>query len=278
MKIAITGNKGLIGSFLEKRLGSEGHKIVLGIDLKESKNIVGMKNQQTSENIDLMIHAAAHCKINGAIQNPELSHDNDALGTFEVLEYCRKNKIPKILFFSSSRVLSKEKNPYTAAKIYGEELCKGYRDCYGIEYIIIRPSTVYGPFWDESKRLMHIWIINALNGEDLELYGDPETKTLDFTYIDDFIDGVMLTLNGEWNKEYDLSGEEEYSIHELSKFIIKETESESKIKICDAEVAQPQKVKLDISKIKELGYSPKVSLEKGTRKTIEFYKDYVGKA
>jgi len=258
MKIAVTGHMGLIGSSLINRLESDGHSVVLKIDLKEEKNIRDLKNIKTDDNIDMMIHMAAHCKINESISNPQKTFDNNVDGTFSVFEFCRKNNIPKIVYFSSSRVLSKQRNPYTSAKIYGEELCKGYKDAYDIDYIIIRPSTVYSPFWDETRRLMHIFITNALENKDIEIYGNPEIKTLDFTYISDFIDGVMLAINSnEWNTGYNISGVEEFNIYKLATDIIKRTGSLSKIIIKNAEIAQPQTVRVDISKIEKLGFYSK---------------------
>lgn len=275
MNIILTGHKGLIGNSLEKKIKKEGDKIVFMIDIRNGKNILDIDNFGIKNKTDMMIHAAAHCKINQSITNPEITYTNNVEGTFRIFEYCRKNKIPKIVFFSSSRVLSKEKNPYTSSKIYGEELCKGYHDSYGIDYIIIRPSTVYGPFWDETKRLMHLFITNALEGKDLEIYGNPKTKTLDFTYIDDFTEGIMIAIkNPEWNKAYNISGDEESNIYELAKYIIKETGSKSKIKIYDSEIAQPQQVSVDTCEIKKIGYTPKIKLEDGVKKTISWYKDY----
>lgn len=274
MKIMMTGEKGLIGTYLKKRLEKEGHQIIQIIDAVKSKNILDIGNIELKEKIDLFIHLAAHCKINESIKNPELSHLNNTDGTFKILEFCRKNKIPKIINFSSSRILSKEKNPYTASKIYGEELCKAYNDCYNIKYVIIRPSTVYGPFWDKTERLMHKFIVNALTNKDLIIYGNPGTKTLDFTFIDDFIDATMLAIKEE-NKEFDISGEEEYNIYKLAKFIIENTQSKSKIVINDEEIAQPQKVKLDISKITSKGYKPKHDMESGVLITINWYRKYL---
>ncbi len=277
MNIAITGHRGLIGSFLKRRLESEGHKIVLEVDLRDDKNIRDLKDLKIDSNVDIMIHMAAHCKINKSISNPPKTFDNDVEGTFSVFEFCRKNNIPKVVYFSSSRILNKERNPYTAAKIYGEELCKGYKDAYGIDYIIIRPSTVYAPFWDETRRLIHIFITNALENKDLEIYGNPKIKTLDFTYISDFIDGVMLAINSDkWNVDYNISGGEEFNIYELAKSIVGKTNSSSKIIVKNAETAQPQEVSLDISKIKKLGFSPKIFLNDGVDKCIEFYRDYLG--
>jgi len=270
MNIAITGHKGLIGTYLKERLEKKGNETVLAVDLRENRNILSLNDLRLDEKIDLLVHAAAQCKIRESILNPRLSNDNNAEGTFQVLEFCRKKNIPKIIFFSSSRVLYKEKNPYTASKIYGEELCKAYCRCYGIKYAIIRPSTVYGPFPDETKRLMHVFITRALANKDLEIYGNPKTKTLDFTYIDDFIDGTMIAIKYD-NEEFNI-GNKESNVFELAKFIISKTNSKSKIKMYKEETAQPQQVNVDISKIKKLGYSPKVSLEEGVLRTIDWYK------
>ncbi|HLD55318.1 MAG TPA: NAD(P)-dependent oxidoreductase [Candidatus Nanoarchaeia archaeon] len=277
MKIGITGEKGLIGMFLKQRLEKEGNEIVLTCDLREGKNILDLKNYISTKKIDVMYHLAAHCKINQSIAIPEYTHLINSQGTFAVMEFCRKNKIPKIVNFSSSRVLSSERNPYTASKLYGEELCKGYRDSYGLEYLIIRPSTVYGPMWDETKRLMHLFCISALEGKPLEIYGNPKTKTLDFTYIDDFVDAITLATNNEWNKEYNISGGEEYNIYSLAEQIIGKIGSKSKIIVKQPEIAQPQEVSVDISAIKKLGFIPKISLEEGVDRTLDFYRKYLGK-
>jgi len=276
MNIFITGNRGLIGHALQKRLEQEGHKIVGSIDLRSGSDLAWLKNLEIDIKIDMFVHAAALCKINKCVENPEISHINNSQGTFYAIDFCRKYKIPKFVFFSSSRVLSKERNAYTSSKLYGEELCKGYKDSYGINYIIIRPSTVYGGFWDLTKRLVHLYVTAALAGKELRILGDPETKTLDFTYLDDFIDGTMLTINNsEWNKEYNISGGEEQNIREMAKYILELTGSQSPINVYPAETAQPQKVNVDISEIQKLGYSPKVPAKEGLRRTVEWYKKYL---
>jgi len=275
MNIIITGHRGLIGSFLKRQLERDGHNIILALDKRSGRDLNLLESQDILK-ADIFIHTAAFCKINKAIADPKLGHQN-ALDNFQVFEFCRKNKIPKIIYFSSSRVLNQENNPYTASKVYGEELCKAYHDCYGIDYIIIRPSTVYGPFWDLTQRLIHIFITNAIKGQDLKIFGDPKTKTLDFTYVKDFVKGVNLTMNHNWNEDYDISGEEEYNIFNLAELIIKEANSKSQIKIVDPEIAQPQQVNLDISKIKKLRYKPQTPLKFGIKKTIKWYQDYFQK-
>lgn len=266
----MTGHKGLIGSFLLKRLISEGHEPILLIDKRDGKNILDIDDYDIEKPVDIMIHLAAFCKINSSIENPNLPYENNVLGTHRVMEFCRKNKIPKIVFTSSSRVLSFDKNPYTASKIYGEELVKGYSQCYGMNYVIIRPSTVYGPFNDKTKRLIDIWILNALQGKDLEIYGN-ENKTLDFTYVDDFVDGIILAMN-EKNKEYDLSSGKSTKLTDVADKIIS-LAKKGEVVFKNAEIAQPQEIEIDISKIKELGYFPKVDVFEGVEKTFNWYKE-----
>jgi nucleoside-diphosphate-sugar epimerase len=168
--------------------------------------------------------------------------------------------------------LSPEKNPYTASKLYGEELVKGYSQSYGIDYVIIRPSTVYGPFNDETTRLMDIFILNALQGKELKITRKPNS-TLDFTYIDDFVDGMMLAMK-EKNKSFDISYGKGVSVEVVADYIISLAGQGVK-NFYPVEIAQPQEVELDISRMKEIGYNPKVDIYEGVGKTFEWYKEHL---
>ncbi|MEK6820003.1 MAG: NAD-dependent epimerase/dehydratase family protein [Nanoarchaeota archaeon] len=272
MKFVLTGHKGLIGSFLLERLKQLGHETILLIDARDGENIIDIDKIKLKEKPDVFIHLAAFCKINKTIENPDLAFENNVLGPYKIFEFCRKNKISKIIFASSSRILKEEKNPYTASKIYGEELCKAYKQCYGIDYIIIRPSTVYGPFDDKTGRLVDIFIRNAMQGKELKIYGD-ENKTLDFTYIDDFVEGFVLAMNQK-NKDFDIGSGKETKVKYLADLIIKHVRKGEKI-FLEKEIAQPQQVEIDLDKMRELGFKPKVSVEEGIKRTIEWYKNNV---
>ena len=270
MKFVMTGHKGLIGSSLLSELLKEKHEPILLLDKKDGRNILDIENFSLRKSADLMIHIAAYCKINKSIENPYLVFDNNVLGTYKVLEFCRKNKVPKIIFTSSSRIISPEKNPYTASKIYGEELIKGYSQSYGLEWVIVRPSTVYGPFDDQTSRLVDIFILNALKGKELKIFGD-KNKTLDFTYINDFVDGFMLAIN-EKNKEFDISSGIETKVNYVADLIINLAGKGYK-SFYPQEIAQPQQVKIDFSNIKKLGFEPKIGVEEGIKRTFEWYKN-----
>ena len=270
----MTGHKGLIGSFLLKRLEERGDKPILLVDKREGTDINELNTFHLNEGADVMIHLASFCKINKTIEEPELAFYNNVLGIYRVLEFCRKHKIPKIVFTSSSRILSKEKNPYTASKLYAEELIKGYCECYGINYIIIRPSTVYAPMNDFSRRLVDIFILNALQGQELKIFGN-ENKTLDFTYIDDFVDGFLIAMEQN-NKCFDIASGTSTKVSYVADLIIKLAGQGTK-SFHAPEIAQPQEVELDISKIKELGFKPRVSVDEGIRRTFDWYQANYGK-
>lgn len=258
MNYIMTGGSGLIGKALERKLLKLGHECIENFDLRTGKDARFIREFKTNKKIDCILHLAANCKINKCINFPELAKENVDT-TFEVLEFCRERGIKKIVYFSSSRVLSSMKNSYTASKIYGEELVKAYHKCYGIDYIIIRPSTVYGPGKDETKRLMDIWINNAKQNKDLIINGNM-TKSLSFTYIDDFIEGVINSMK-QWNRDYNIAGEEEYLIDVANK-LRKIMKSKSKIKYHKEELAQPQSVYLNSD------FECKTTIEEGIKKCL----------
>jgi len=276
MNFIITGSAGLIGSKLKERL-DKSNKCVMEIDMRLGSNVLSLDSvrlTQKTQHTDIFFHLAAHCKINEGTLNPELPHINNCQGTFQALEFCRKNNIKKFVYMSSSRVLSEEENPYTASKKYGEALCEAYRQCYGIQYLIIRPSTVYSEGHDLTTRLITKWVINAMKGKPLEIYGD-ENKTLDFTHVDDFVEGVMCLLvawDRSKNDSYDICGDDCRKLVDVADILSKKLETDLLLKYKTAEIAQPQSVRINIDKIKKFGYEPKIKIEEGLDRLINFYK------
>jgi nucleoside-diphosphate-sugar epimerase len=271
MRFIMTGHKGLIGNSLLERLTREGHEPALLVDARAGGDIRKIREMQNGEPIDLMIHLASYCRIEDIRRDPNLALQHNVIGTHEVMEFCKERAVPKVVFSSSSRVLSPERNPYTASKIYGEELARGYHGAYCINFVIVRPSAVYGPFNDLSERLVDKFIIAALKGEPLVVKGD-RNKTLDFTYVDDFVDGMMIAMDQK-NEDFDIAGGTEVRVGYVAELVKSLTGSGSAIRHESPDIAQPQQVCIDISKLKQLGYNPKVSIEEGIERCVRWYRD-----
>src|SRR5581483_1681993 len=146
-----------------------------------------------------------NAKVHELVQYPHRAMENIAL-TFNVLEYCRHNNLP--LVFSSSREVygdihryiteeqhadfSFTESPYSASKVAGEALVYAYARCYDLRYLVFRFSNVYGRYDNDIERMERViplFIQSMLRGEPVTVFG--REKTLDFTYVDDCVDGIL---------------------------------------------------------------------------------------
>ncbi|MBI2523853.1 GDP-mannose 4,6-dehydratase, partial [Candidatus Peregrinibacteria bacterium] len=163
--------------------------------------------------------------------------------------------------------------PYTASKIAGEALIQAYTRCYGLDHVIFRFSNVYG-MYDDSERVIPLFIRRAQKNDPLVVYG--KDKCLDFTYIDDTVDGILRTIDrfaDVKNDTYNIANGKGTTIVELAETVRKLTGSASKVHCQESRTGEVTRFTADITKAKEkLGYAPKTSFEEGIRKTVEWYK------
>ncbi len=297
-KIMITGCNGTIGTGLFMELLNRGYEVI-GVDTKQnrwdkrlSENtlIVDLTKPDEVEtlpkDVDMIIHLAAHPKVYESVINPKLAKENVEM-TFNILEFARKNEIKRFIYASSREIygnINKEKvkekdvdisrceSPYTASKIFGESLTHTYNRCYGINYVIIRFSNVYGKY-DDSDRVVPLFIKNAKENKDLVVYG--KDKMLDFTYIDDAVDGVIKSIerfDKVKNNTFNIATGKGTYILDLAKTVISNLNSESNIIIKDSRPGEITKFVADVSKAKELlEYYPKTTIEEGIKKSISWY-------
>lgn len=299
--VLVTGSSGTIGTALCGALLKSGYRC-FGADLKKnewSKTVDRLttimdltdKNQvlkRLPRKIDCIIHLAANARVYDLVVNPSLARDNFEM-TFNVMEFARLNGVKKFIFASSREVygnsgkvkylesdsrLQNCESPYNASKMGGEALIWSYQRCYGIDFIIFRFSNVYGKY-DNSERLVPVSIRNAAENKDLTVFGGD--KVLDFTYIDDVIDGILLSLkkfDRAKNNAINLAFGKGQSIKKVVKLVRDGMRSDSRIIIKDSRTGEVIKYTADISKAgKLLGYNPKVPIEKGITRTIEWHRN-----
>jgi len=301
MNILITGSSGTIGTRLSEILIRYGYNVfccdkrlnfwnkevndrTIKINLR-SKSAIKLK---LPKKIDLIIHLAANARVNNLVINPNLAKENIDI-IFNVLEYGRKNNIINFIFASSREVYGntnvikhKEidhyvhncESPYTASKIAGEALVHSYNLCYNMNYLIFRFSNVYGRY-DNSDRVIPNFIKLCKNNEDLTIYG--KEKLLDFTYVDDVINGIISgieTFKINLNNTFNIAMGTGNSITKVAELIREGTNSKSNLLFKDNRTGEVVKYIADIAKAKKLlKYSPKFSIEKGIKKTIEWYSE-----
>jgi UDP-glucose 4-epimerase len=297
-KVLITGSSGTIGTRLCEKL-LDGNYEIVGVDLKPNRwndrinelTVIGdLRNKQTLEDlpkdVDLVIHLAVNARVYNLVIDPNLARDNFEI-SFNTLEFCRKNDIKRFIFASSREVYGDSmqivhteneayvrncESPYTASKIGGEALVHAYHQCYGINFIIIRFSNVYG-MYDDSDRVVPLFIKLAKENKDLVVYG--KEKLLDFTYIDDAISGILKCVeNFEQlkNDVFNIASGKGIPIIELAQLIQKYMDSKNKIVIKENRTGEVVRFIADISKAKEkLSYEPKMTIDDGVRKSIKWY-------
>ena len=220
-RVLLTGASGFMGQHLQKRF----YNPVL-MDKKDGTSTAdfGTLSKIVDNNsIDIIVHLGANCSSQISLREPTLDFTDNAIGTFNVLEIARIHNIP-IIFNSTMKVYQGEDgllSPYGLSKLVGEQYLKMYHDLYGVDYIINRPSSVYGPLQDASEDGgWFTWFIKAnVKDEHINIYGDG-TQSRDVLYIDDMVDLLVdqiACFDKYKNNDYDFGGglENEVSLIEL---------------------------------------------------------------
>ena len=215
----------------------------------------------------------------------------NSIGTHYLLELAKKHNAV-FLFASTSEIYGDPEihpqpetywghiNPigpraiYDESKRLGEAICASWSRKFGVQTRIARIFNTYGPRMNsQDGRVVPDFIIPALKNEPLTLYGNGN-QTRSFCYVDDQVDGLLKLLHSNVNADpVNIGNPQEISISELAKIVTRLAKSPSTIKYGPLPEDDPQRRRPDISKAKKLlNWSPKIQLEEGLLKTIEYFK------
>ncbi len=281
MNILVTGGSGFIGSHLVDKLTEAGHKVrVLDIRQPYHDNVEFLKGDITSKrdvkrslsDIDIVYHIAAFSNIDLVKAHPLTTIEYNILGTAYLLEECRKREIRRFIFASSVYVYEERGHLYTTGKIASELLCKSYNTLYSLPYTVLRYGTAYGPR-SRGADVVSRFVQRALDGENLVIRGSGEQKR-HFTYVEDLALGSVAALNPiAENKTYTLASREAVSIKQLAEIIKGMFNNKVAIEYDSAREDDYQEELADLDKTRnELGWEPKVDLEEGIKRYIEWFK------
>ncbi len=257
------------------------------IDLIEfdAREYVGLGDIIKNINVDSIIQLAAVAHAGKANKDPFSTFDH-SLRTLENALDISRNYGQHFVFFSSSMVygnfmtdvVTEESlcNPlgiYGALKYAGEKMVIAYNQVFDLPYTIIRPSALYGERCI-SRRVGQIFIENAIKGLEISINGDGSER-LDFTYINDLVNGVVcvLTNNNSKNQTFNITYGQSRSISEMAD-ILKEHFPDVKFKYLPKDKLMPDRGTLSVEKAKNLiGYQPSFPIEKGFVNYIEWYRE-----
>lgn len=294
-KTMITGCSGFIGTHLVRRLLDEGFQ-VRGYDLNKSSiacpnfefvqgNILDMeKLRESMDGCESVFHLAAQTSVPKATKNPFHDFKANAEGTFNVL-LAAKELGARVIYTSTSTVYGLADIPtnesqtlkpisfYGASKAAGDLYCFAFYHTFGVDTVILRLYNVYGPgnrkgvMYDLFKKLER-------DPSHLEVIGTGLQRE-DYIYIEDTVDVLLVAHEkGASGEAYNVGSGISTTVNEIVKIILDILQLSPEIMYTGqswkGDVVSAQ---ADISKFKNLGWSPKVSIEDGIRRTYEWIKD-----
>lgn len=311
MRVLITGSSGQIGTNLALYLHNQGH-YVYGVDIrpnpwtKEFETLLqdlsapqhqfkgGIGHAKYPPNLDVVVHFAAHAKVHELVEQPDRALENITM-TYNVLEFCRQNNLP--IVFSSSRevygdihrYITEEsyadfaftESPYSASKIAGEALIYSYAQCYNLRYLVFRFSNVYGRYDNDIERMERViplFIRKIGRQEPITIYG--QEKVLDFTYVDDCIDGVyrgmeMLVSGRDANHTINLAYGQGNSLVTMAEYIGEALGVTPEITVQPSRVGEVTRYIANIGKARALlGYNPSTPLREGIHQAVAWCLDW----
>ena len=306
MRILIAGAAGFLGSHLAEKLIALGHNVI-GIDDISTGRLVNLDcviNHERFEFINHDVRNPLDIKIdailNFACPASPIHYQSDPVKTIETnflgvinLLHLAKNQEILLLQASTSEIYGDPTispqheaywgnvNPigirscYDEGKRAAETLCFDYKRQYSVDTRVIRIFNTYGPNMAlHDGRVVSNFIVQALQGHDITIYGDG-SQTRSFCYVDDLIEGILkvLFLKNPIGAPINLGNPIEFSMHQLAEQVIALTGSDSRIVFENLPQDDPKQRKPDISRAKEiLGWEPGTQLNEGLAKTIEYFR------
>jgi dTDP-glucose 4,6-dehydratase len=312
MNILLTGGSGFIGSHLSNELLKDDENKLIIVDnlltgnleniqnLLDSKNVTFIEHDvqdhiDIDEKLDYVLHLASAASPVAYTENPINTLKAGSLGTINTLGLARKHNAEYFLA-STSEVYGDplispqneeywgnvnpngERSMYDEAKRFAEAATATYARSYNLKTKIIRIFNTYGPNMQlNDGRVVTNLIVQALNNEDLTIYGDG-TQTRSFSYVSDTVAGIIAMMNSRHYEVFNIGNPYEMTVEELAETILELTDSKSKIIYKPLPNDDPKQRRPDITKAKDkLNWEPKVDLKTGLTSTIDWIKKELSK-
>jgi UDP-glucose 4-epimerase len=304
MKIIVTGGAGFIGSNIVDALIKEGHKVAVVDNLstgrEENVNAsaqffnADITDAEALENVfqnfrpEVIFHVAAQIDVRKSVDDPAFDAETNVIGSVNLFKLAVNYGVRRIVYSSTGGALYGEPktlpaaeetpieplSPYGVAKYCVENYLNYFKRLYGLERVILRYANVYGPRQDPlgEAGVVAIFTGKILKGEKPVIYGDG-TQTRDYVYVDDVVRANLIALAGK-EGVYNIGTGIETSVNDLVNVFAKVLQAEISPQYTQARKGEVHRISLEGTLAKtELGFAPKVSIEEGLKKTIEWYRE-----
>lgn len=306
MRILVTGGAGFIGShFVRLMLGEhEKDEVVVFDKLTYAGNMANLADVSSNprysfvkgdicdasavavaaKSCDTIVNFAAETHVDRSITEAGDFVRTDVLGTYNLLEFCRKNDLP-ILHISTDEVYGSiakgsfteesplaPNSPYSASKAGGDLQVRAFRETYGLRTLITRSSNNYGPN-QHPEKLIPNFITRLLLNKKVPLYGDGQ-NVRDWLYVEDNCRGIDAVLRkGKAGEAYNIGASNERTNIEITKLLLKLAgKADDSIERVKDRPGHDRRYSLDASKLKALGWKPQAKFEDALARTFEWYK------
>jgi UDP-glucuronate 4-epimerase len=236
---------------------------------------------------DQVIHLAARAGIRPSLEQPALYQRVNVEGTANILEAARLSGVGKITLASSSSVYGINAkvpfaesdpvfhpiSPYASSKLACEALGHVYHHVYGLDIVMLRFFTVYGPR-QRPDLAIHKFARNMEAGKPIEIYGDGSSAR-DYTFVSDIVDGIMACIGGTFGYEiFNLGGSKPTQLSRLVELLESAMGKKALVKRKPAQPGDVPRTWADLAKSsRRLGYAPKVSMEEGIPRFVKWLRE-----
>lgn len=303
MKILVTGGAGFVGSHLVDKLMTQGHEVIVldNFFTGNKKNVEHWMHhpnfslvrhdvtQPILLEVDQIYHLACPASPPHYQYNPVKTIKTSTMGTINMLGLAKRVKARMLLASTSEIYGDPTIHPqpesywgnvntlgpracYDEGKRVAETMMYAYKNQNNVEVRIARIFNTFGPrMHPNDGRVVSNFIIQALQGKDITIYGDG-SQTRSFQYVSDLIEGLVKLMNGSYDGPVNLGNPDEYSIKNFAEEIKTMTKSDSKIIYLPKVADDPTQREPDITTAKrELGWKPEVHVKEGLAKAVTFF-------
>ncbi|MCS4538191.1 MAG: GDP-mannose 4,6-dehydratase [Thaumarchaeota archaeon] len=298
----VIGGAGFVGSHVIERFLNDGNQVTVAdiIPLEGARNLGSHVSEikylwksaddlqlADLDGIDSVIFLASQADVPLALSSPRYTFHSNILGLINVLELLRSSPKTKLVYMSTKNVYGivppervpiveeealRPSDPYGASKAAADLACQSYANAYGMPIVVLRGSGVFGPR-SRLRQVVPIFIKQALSNRAITIEGDGSQIT-DLNYVGNLVDAIVLATQKNVRGVYNVAYGNDISILQLAEEILDITKSKSKITFVPWRPGEKGlRLALSIEKAKrELGYSPKISIREGLKKTVEWLK------